>query len=722
MSLFDRLRRAVSPAPEGSYAVAPARGPAWSPPTWIPAGVAVTVDRYSIPGGMIYVGSVPWNRHEHDELVECIDPLLPVDNHYPDYAGQGMEYWPAYHSIPPNCRSAYLHWLADGKKAPNAHIGYVFLYFYGLERRVLVDARANLMAAQMELRQIFAEVIRLLRIYGGNSSFLSYATRFRDLLTILLVQQQRVCDGPAPNPAEVDRWAPPLTLSLGLGELARDGQPVPANWAYSWAMLHPEIYPRTPAQRCPAEFQRLFTLRYTQKYGNGMVVRPLRRTITAEYQPASAAFHHSDVEVPTSVPDVLTAAVPTRALAALVESCTNDLDAYSRLLGRQPEAAGTVTAAAVLPTELLDPDLPAIRPVRAFVDQHLSAGPAVVDGKQLAALWPERVPGKFGKADAVAFAQLLQRLDVGVEPDVRVGGPVLGAGPAVLFPITQTLPVTASPEYAAAMTLLHLAAVVSSADDDVSEEERRHLVGHLESSLHLSVGERERLTAHLVWLLASDLKLTGLKKRLTALTTPQRRAVADFLTTVAAIDGHISPGEVKTLRKIYTLLELDPDSVHTKLHQSLVEPANEPVTVRAAAPGPAGYAIPQPPQEEPVESLALDHALIEAKLAETAVVSALLADLFMDEEEEPAATAPVPDVELIEGLDGPHTRLARRLAESPLWTRSELEQLCDELHLMVEGALDTVNEAAIDVAGEPLIEDGGDDYRLNEYARGELLA
>jgi tellurite resistance protein len=697
---------------------------AYSPPMWMPAGSTVVVDRYTIPGGMIYVGSVPSDRYDSNELPECIDPTLPVDNWNPDYAGQAMDFWPAYHSIPPGCRSAYLQWLASGKNAPNAYIGYVFLYFYGLERRVLVDARANLAAAQMELRQIFAEVTRLLRIYGSNDSFRSYATDFCDLLNLLLVQRQRVCDGPPPDPAGADRWSPPLSLRLGIGEFAQDGQPLPVSWAYSWAMLNPEINPRTPAERCPEEFRRLFTLRYQEKYRDGMSVRPLKRTITAEYNPASAAFDYTEIRIPTSVPDVLTAAVPTRALAELVESCTNDLDSYSRLLGRNPDAAGTVAAAAVLPAELLDPALPALQPVRAFLESHrVAVEPAVVDGRALASLWPERIPGKFGKADAVALAQLLERLNVGVEPDVRMGGPVLGAGPVVLFSDTQALPTAASPEYAAATTLLHLAAVVSSADDEVSEVERAHLVDHLESALHLSAGERARLTAHLTWLLASDLKLTGLKKQLAILSIPQRRSVADFLTTVAAIDGHISPGEVKTLRKVYTLLELDPESVTTKLHQAVVQPASSPVIVREAAPGPAGYTIPKPPKEKSGDALALDHALIEAKLAETAAVSALLADLFADEDEQ-LVVRPVPvlsDVALVEGLDGPHSALARRVSERPSWSRAELEQLCDELGLMVEGALDTVNEAAVDVAGEPLIEDDGDDYCLNEYARGELL-
>ncbi|GGM60708.1 hypothetical protein GCM10012275_34680 [Longimycelium tulufanense] len=119
------------------------------------------------------------------------------------------------------------------------------------------------------------------------------------------------------------------------------------------------------------------------------------------------------------------------------------------------------------------------------------------------------------------------------------------------------------------------------ADDDVSEAERDHLVGHLESSLHLTPGERMRLKAHLTWLLASELKLAGLKKRLAGLTVEQRTHVAEFSTTIAVIDGHISPGEVKSLRKIYTLLELDPDTVYSRLHGLNAAPRDDPSGTRS---------------------------------------------------------------------------------------------------------------------------------------------
>lgn len=734
MGFWDRFRRSAA-APAHAVALAPAQrfdtrptvpaAPKPQVPTWIPPGVAIQIGRYSVPDGMIYVGPVPRHVWGTDEMPESIDPALKVNYANPDRVGRGMPYWPAYHAISPANRSGYLSWLAGGRIAPDAYIGYVFLFFYGLERRVLVDASRD-PAARADLRRIYAEVLRLQRIYGVNRSFQGYATKFQQCLELMLTAEGENSSVAPPDPATTMRHPTPVALQLGLGMLARDGQPVPAEWAHSWALLHPEIYPRMPAARCPEEFRQLFQERYRRRHGAGSRIRPSKQSVSLSYQPASGGLGTTHVEL--NIPDVVAEPAATRELADLVEECTAMLDAYSRLIGKQPDAANSLIAAALLPEELLSSSGEALRPVRELIDRTLgdSEGPAVVPAADLVALWPARTPGKFGKVDSVGLAQLLERLGVGMEPDVRMGGPVLSSGPAVLFRVGPEQPAVASHEYAAATTLLHLAAVVSAADDDVSEAEQTHLIGHLETSLHLSAGERQRLGAHLALLLASDTKLTGLKRRLSALTTPQRGHVADFLTMVAAIDGHISPSEVKTLRKIYTLLELDPESVYGKLHVSAAAkpaPATEPVTLGTPGPKPTGYLIPQP-QAAATGQLVLDRELVEARLAETAAVSALLADIFVDEPDDPApppATVAA-DVPLVHGLDAAHSTFARRVAGSPLWTRSDLEALCDELGLMLEGALDTVNEAALDAADEPLVEDDNDEFRINDYARGALLA
>jgi len=59
-----------------------------------------------------------------------------------------------------HARRQGLRWLVDGRQDPNCYIGYVFLYFYGLERRLLVDGRAS-PAAAAERESLLAEVRRL---------------------------------------------------------------------------------------------------------------------------------------------------------------------------------------------------------------------------------------------------------------------------------------------------------------------------------------------------------------------------------------------------------------------------------------------------------------------------------------------------------------------------------------------------------------------------------
>lgn len=104
---------------------------------------------------------------------------------------------------------------------------------------VLVDAPQD-PGAQAELPNIFAEVTRLLQVYGSNNSFRSYAVAFQQCLRLLLSQSQDTTASTPPDPAVQGRShipeETPMALRLAIGGFARDGRPVPAEWAYSWAL------------------------------------------------------------------------------------------------------------------------------------------------------------------------------------------------------------------------------------------------------------------------------------------------------------------------------------------------------------------------------------------------------------------------------------------------------------------------------------------------------
>lgn len=698
---------------------------------WVPAGQPVTVAGHTIDGGLLYVGrNLPSISGWRGVEPALIDPRLPVDTRRPDVGGAGLDYWPSYSEIPPASRAAYLAWLATDRKDAGTPVGYVFLFFYGLERRLLADAAA-LPGAWDEAGVICAEVERLLGIYGSNSSFMSYASRFLDTVATLRSAPREVYELPPPVPAT--SWEIPIRLKIGLAQLALEGKPVPNDWALAWVRAHPEARLRTPAARCPEEFTRLFAIRYRERFGGGLTIKPNKTKLVEYYRPASASFG-GQVRIPLGdLPDIAALTAPVRRLTEVTDRCCDELDAYSRFLGKNPEGRGSPQAVALLPDELAASQIEgATAALFDWVDEQLGArDQTLVDGNALASRWPSGREGKLAKADAVALAQLLGKRGFGMEPDVRFGGPIVGDRPAVLFRLPAGAPISPSSAYAAGAVLLHLAATVSGADGGVTEAEERHLAAHLEAALHLSEAERRRLEAHLMWLLAAGGGLAGVKRRIAALDTRQRSHVGQFLVTVAAIDGTVTPEEIDILMKIYRLLELDPDEVYRQVHAiaTTSAPATEPVTIRPAAPATTGYAIPQPPTR-PEDSFALDTSRIEQRLAETAAVSALLSAIFVGAEDRPVAPSPLAGRangedaggnESIAGLDVAHSGLVRALAQRPRWTRAELEALASERGLMPDGALDAINEAAIDAVGEPFC-DGEEELNVNEQVLQGMLS
>ena len=164
--------------------------PSTSQQCWVPPGTEAELAGRALGDGFVYVGENLSSVSEWGGVEPAlIDAALPRNDRQPDKAGEGMSYWPAYSTIPPGSRSAYLEWLASGRSDPNAYIGYVFLYYYGLERRVLHDAK-SIPAAKEEVPLIEAEVRRLLSIYGENGSFGGYASQLIEFLTVTAEEWQ----------------------------------------------------------------------------------------------------------------------------------------------------------------------------------------------------------------------------------------------------------------------------------------------------------------------------------------------------------------------------------------------------------------------------------------------------------------------------------------------------------------------------------------------------
>jgi tellurite resistance protein len=300
---------------------------------------------------------------------------------------------------------------------------------------------------------------------------------------------------------------------------------------------------------------------------------------------------------------------------------------------------------------------------------------------------------------------------VGLEPDVRFSGEVLEPdGKAVLFRTSEPLSAAPTASYAAAALLLRLGCVVAGADKSIGSAEEAFLAERVQSVLHLPPAEHARLRAHVRWLLASKVGTGGLKKRVAALDAANRSHVAEFVVGVAAADGPIEPGEVKSLQQVFTLLGLDPADVYGHIHRLGGSAAgSDGEKARAKPPHPlSAPTTSKPPREGEVT---LDPKLVQARLAESEAVFGVLQDIFAASAE--AAPLPVaPAVPGVWGLDAAHSGLVRALIARGSWSRGDYEDVARGLGLMPDGAIETVNEAAFEAVGEPLIE-GEEDLTIS---------
>lgn len=719
---------------------------------WIAPGETVDIHGVDVSGGFFYTGDV--QRSHADSIEACvIDVRFDVARDGADpSAGLGSVAL-SYGGFTPEQRRAYLEWLASDRKKSDINTGYLFFYLYGLERRVLVDGAAGKVSGD-EFNAIAKELRRLINL-DANYGWQKHVRALIDALSLMASRHTRMYLQPAPDGLATG-YQVPLNVRVAFGQAALDQHPLPADWALAWVKLDPMMVRRTAVARCPEEFDRVFTRQYRDRFGVGMLLPANRTKLDASPQPSFRAL--KSVPVPgflVGLPDIAAVNGTRNKLQLLMHESAVALDAYSRYLGRYPEAQGTLEATLTLP--------PTMWPqathdaIDALADEIAGETAVSTFGALLARF---RSGGKMTRDKAVVFTTALAEAGIAVEPDVRLGARTPKPTDAVaLFTIEPgASPLAIDDAYEVATIIVDLAATVARADGDATQRETAVIEWQIDQWPHLSDEQRRRLKARNLVQLAQPTASAGLKKKLEPLSHDVKATIASFLVHTANADGVVSRDEVRLLEKVYRMLGIDPQRLYTDLHQhasgAAVTPAHagtKPSKKHADAPKPAA----------PKHEFVLDATRIAALKEETARVSSMLADVFVEEAhtahatphaaehvrtpeavkeqhvlEVPAATATHDEAqqtsdanaeasdeanEPLLGLDDAHLSFLRLLVTRASWTRAELADAASHLELMLDGAIEQVNEASLDRWDEPLT-DGDDPVEINQEVAQRLAA
>lgn len=473
----------------------------------------------------------------------------------------------------------------------------------------------------------------------------------------------------------------------------------------SWLICHPEYSLRMPATRCVEEFRALFKLRFKQKYPKGLSVRKPQKALVVRYEAASGEFSGTlSARVDERpVPDVSGLRQTVDTAHKLAEKISNELDRYSRYLGRNPNGRGSLEAQALLPSDLwsLYPS-DQLDSLKSWTDEIVNGGGLVsltdvivrVSGKQ---------PEKVNKKQLTDVADLFARLGFGLAPDPRFAlrSPRLDE-PVVLFkfgaPVDKLK--DASSTYRSALIELALKTFVAHSDGEISESESRWLEEQVESVKRLRQQERKRLRANLKWFLTVPPDLTMLRRKLKDLDSKRREELRSAVVASAHADGVIGAKEVSDIEKIYTAFGFDASLAYSDLHAGDVEIRPQPTRSGENR----KLTSKKSPQEKTSSEVSLDTAKIAAIQLDTERVSSVLGEIFSnatDADEETQAGVP----STLNGLDLRHTALVGELVQRDHWTESEFEQLCTRQDLLASGALEAVNEWAFDAYNGILLDE-----------------
>ncbi len=668
---------------------------------WIGLGESVVVAETTLSCGMLYVG-LPSPSANGGVEPSLINPRSNVAK-TGDFTIGEMGYWPSYDEISPASRRAYLNWLAGGRNHPDCDIGFVFLFFYGLEHRIIVDSQSDA-AARKDWPAITAEIGRLLSIYGGQSpSFRSYASALLDWMSLDVASDKLYSK---PLPVFEPSHELPFYIRLALGQAADDRVPIPGSLALAWVQLSPGISLRTAARRCPEEFGHLYLQRYHELLGRGVLLPKNRTKLKFVYRPASAVLRGVSGLTQTfgDIPDITVLTAPLRSLQEIVDQCTNELDAFSRIVGKDPAARHSLDGLLQLPISLWP--AAAVARLQALADRTTCGMLTLPLGEVVTALGGTAT--QLTREKAHCLAQVLKLSRVGIEPNFLVGVKVpVSTDSVVLFSLTTSDASSADDAaYQSAMLILQLASAVAQADGDFSQSEQTYLRKEIQGWQHLSQACQQRLQAHLQWLITAPATLTSLKKRLEPLDLKAKEAIASFMANLVHADGIVSPAEVKFLEKVYKVLGVEIKRVFSDIH--------------AASTGFSKH------ESRESSGFRLDTERVAELQRDTVKVTALLSNIFREED----PIAPVVAVNDAEdatvaigllGLDEAHTALLRLLLSRVQWSRAELEDAAVDLELMLDGALELINEATFDAYDMPLTE-GEDPLDVNVEVMEKIIA
>ncbi|WP_165907407.1 TerB N-terminal domain-containing protein [Rheinheimera sp. D18] len=676
---------------------------------WIKPEQPMQINKRIVPNGFFYYGGVLPSLS--GELIEpsLVDPKLKAsqpqksNSVHSDHFDDQLSEWSSYASISPANRGIYLDWLASDRSTIPGSIHYLTIYLGGIERRVFEILQGHEVTAD-EIVQLYEEVLRLYYVPAYENRFCDFASDLMQLMAIfypdiLMQRHKQKFTTEALNQLQ-------LKIKLGT-QLVEHGR-IDAQQAYAWMSHWGYSLRSTAAQRCAQEFKKLFTIRFNDLYPKGLAIKANKTKLQIPYFPINTGnrglkFYYKDL------PDIGALSAPCDRFEEISKSVVSILQSYSRYLGQSGKQRTDLEAILLLPKELSsEAESPKLEALKAWMMLTIQEHNGVSTTREILTQGAISIPNSFNLSIANLFSSLMNKLEMDYVPNTRCYSHALSFDEPIIFfhaPTNGDKLFFPEPSFHAISLGIRLSLSIATIAGARTEHKIALLKEHIQNTHFVNPIERQLHTTYIEWLTKRPINLNGIKPLVAKLESKHLQHVKPFLLAMCASDRDIDPKAINQLQKCYTILGFDKNAALTDIHNVAAGklPPDQ-ITDHVGANQLQSKSVAP-------KAFSLNEDIIAQHESDTHAAKSMLESIFVDDTE--VELAVVENTELINsnggtGLDEAHNSLYVALIQKQEWSRTEALALCKTLNLMLDGAIETINDWAYSKVDAPVLDDDGD--------------
>jgi uncharacterized tellurite resistance protein B-like protein len=684
---------------------------------WVGNGQSITVQEFHIQNPLTY-----WSNNNNPEA-SCIVPALKSEN--PDNKNlPPLPYWPQYSGLTPAQRGKYLSWLSRGRNDDLHEIGYAFIFFYGLERRAILE--------KQDYDLILMEVQRLLSRYPVSGSFNSYLNQFTAYIvgSHLSGMTDSAIRKVFPAIDNLDDSSAKVVLSWHWSNN------LPVQWDLCYSLsANSAGFPRTNITRkAPGLLKLLFRKKFADQFPEGIPFTSEYDQFQLNYRPASPSLlqyvgypGRQGLIEPLVLPIPSLSSPPFKKLVKIWTDCIEEIKPACNKLAK---AEGKITQEVygVLPEtlkeEITHPDQELWRKFISSRQQQTN-GHVIVQVSDIALIAGIEKRAALTSTQSKTITSMVKDFCWILVPDQTISGTSYKWDDTVSIIPRIEKGLKVSEKFHSAALIFEIAYGIAASDENISEIEESYLHNFIAEQFSLNAVENECLKGLLMVLEKQPPSLSKIGKRLSKHMIPEQKiALADFLGEIVLLDNKFLRSEQKALKSVFKALELDPALSEELIKKYLVgHIPEEPVTVQKSGKARKDEAIPHPAIKP---EFSIDKEKLKRTMEDTLAVQKILASVFEQEQEEiaieiePEVKIPVPRIktnvnqtetdlpfppETVPSLDVKYLSMLHDIMKSDGFSQGEFTSLARKHNLMPRAAFDDINSWADEELGDFLLEE-----------------